>query len=252
MIEIIKILFYVCYANFKNIMKIKNLTIIGIIIAIFVFIVSIYINFDLVVNVRTYTDQNLSYVAEMKENQLRLDVTLNQWLDVKTGLSTRALQPIQTKTTKLIQAMERHIHLFEFSLKDMNRVSLNRHQKAIDELQSMLIDLTTRLDELSLSISNEDVDQASLVYTNITNQVDAVKVRYDVMNKVVVRDLSLLINFAFALILFVLVILVFGMIRFVYFQIPYIVNSLTDLADKHYHQSQKKQKPFFIEKNIHG
>ena len=75
-------------------MKIKNLTIIGIIIAIFVFVVSIYINFDLVVNVRTYTDQNLSYVAEMKENQLRLDVTLNQWLDVKTGLSTRALQPI--------------------------------------------------------------------------------------------------------------------------------------------------------------
>ena len=63
-------------------MKIKNLTIIGIIIAIFVFVVSIYINFDLVVNVRTYTDQNLSYVAEMKENQLRLDVTLNQWLDV--------------------------------------------------------------------------------------------------------------------------------------------------------------------------
>jgi len=72
------------------------------------------------------------------------------------------------------------------------------------------------------------------------------------MNKVVIRDLSLLINFAFALILFVLAVLVFGMIRFVYFQIPYIVNSLTDLADKHYHQSQKKQKPFFIEKNIHG
>ena len=253
MIEIIKILFYVCYAKLKNIMKIKNLTIIGIIIAIFVFIVSIYINFNLVVNVRSYTDQNLNHVEEMKENQLRLDVTLNQWLDVKTGLSTRALQPIQTKTTKLIQAMERHIHLFEFSLKDMNRVSLNRHQKAIDELQSMLIDLTTRLDELSLSISNEDVDQASLVYTNITNQVDAVKVRYDEMNKVVVRDLSLLINFAFALILFVLAILVFGMIRFVYFQIPYMVKSLTNLADKHYHQSLKRPKPFFIEeKNIHG
>lgn len=125
----------------QELMKIKNLTIIGIIIAIFVFVVSIYINFDLVVNVRTYTDQNLNHVEEMKENQLRLDVTLNQWLDVKTGLSTRTLQPIQTQTTKLIQAMERHIHLFEFSLKGMNRVSLNRHQKAIDELQDMLIDL---------------------------------------------------------------------------------------------------------------
>lgn len=237
----------------QELMKIKNLTIIGIIIAIFVFVVSIYINFDLVVNVRTYTDQNLNHVEEMKENQLRLDVTLNQWLDVKTGLSTRTLQPIQTQTTKLIQAMERHIHLFEFSLKDMNRVSLNRHQKVIDELQSMLINSRTRLDELSLSISNEDVDQASLVYTNITNQVDAVKVRYDEMNKVVVRDLSLLINFAFALILFVLAILVFGMIRFVYFQIPYMVKSLTNLADKHYHQSLKGPKPFFIEeKNIHG
>ncbi len=188
----------------------------------------------------------------MKENQLRLDVSLSQWFDVKNRLSTRPIEPIQTQATKLIQAMERHIHLFEFSLKDMNRISLNRHQKAIDELQSMLNELRTKLDELSVFISDEDVLQANLVYTNITNQVDAVRIRYDMMNKVVIRDLSLLINFAFALILFVLAVLVFGMIRFVYFQIPYIVNSLTDLADKHYHQSQKKQKPFFIEKNIHG
>jgi virulence-associated protein VapD len=206
----------------------------------------------LVVNVRNYTDQNLNHVEEMKENQLRLDVSLSQWFDVKNRLSTRPIEPIQTQATKLIQAMERHIHLFEFSLKDMNRISLNRHQKAIDELQSMLNELRTKLDELSVFISDEDVLQANLVYTNITNQVDAVRIRYDMMNKVVIRDLSLLINFAFALILFVLAVLVFGMIRFVYFQIPYIVNSLTDLADKHYHQSQKKQKPFFIEKNIHG
>ena len=98
-------------------MKIKTLTIIGILIATFVFVVSIYINFDLVVNVRKYTEQNQNHVDEIKEQQLRLDVSLNQWLDVKINQSTRPIEPIQTQTTKLIQALKRQIHLFEYNLR---------------------------------------------------------------------------------------------------------------------------------------
>lgn len=234
-------------------MKIKTLTIIGIIIATFVFVVSIYINFDLVVNVRYYTDQNLNHVENLKESQLRLDVSLNQWLDVKNGLSTRSIEPIQSQAATLIQAMKGQINQFDASLEDMNRVSLNRHQTATNEIKSMIIVLNTKLDELVTHLSNEDVAQSNAVYINITNQVNAIKIRYDQMNRVVVTDLSLLINFTFGLVLIVLAILIFGMVRFVYFQIPYMVKSLTNLADKHYHQSLKKPKPFFIEEeNIHG
>lgn len=234
-------------------MKIKTLTIIGILIATFVFVVSIYINFDLVVNVRKYTEQNQNHVDEIKEQQLRLDVSLNQWLDVKINQSTRPIEPIQTQTTKLIQALKRQIHLFEYNLKDMNRVSLNRHKRTIDDIQSMLEQLNLNLDALGTQLSAENVAKASDIYIEITDQVNSIKVRYAQMNAVVVRDLSLLINIAFGLLLAVFGLLIFGLVRFVYFQIPYMVNSLTNLADKHYNLSLKQPKPFFVEeKNIHG
>lgn len=234
-------------------MKIKTLTIISIIIASLIFVVSIYINFDLVVNVRKYTEQNLNHVEEMKFTQLRMDVSLNQWLDVKNKQSTRPIEPIQDQANELIQTMERRTELFDDSLREMNRVSIQRHKIAITELQAMLSELRDKLDVLVTHITQENVAEVSQVYTEITDQVEAIKVRYAKMNEIIVMDLSLLINIAFGFLIVVFAFLIFGLVRFVYFQIPYMVTSLTNIADKHYHQALKQPKPFFIEeKNIHG
>lgn len=234
-------------------MKIKTLTIIGITIAVFIFIGSIYVNFDLVVNVRYYTERNQNHVEELIEDQLRLDVSLNQWFDVKNKLSIRLLEPIQNQASQRMQSMQTQIIHFKTSLDEMNRVSIKRHQVAITELKGMLTQLSEDLDTFHAYITSEDVISASASYISITRQATAIQDRYIQMNSVVVNDLSLLINIAFVMMLIVLAILVFGMVRFVYFQIPYMVTSLTNLADKHYHQSLTKPKPFFIEEqNIHG
>ena len=63
-------------------MKIKNLTITALIISFFIIITSIYVNFDLVVNVRFYVDKNNELVESLNENQLRLETPIQQLKDI--------------------------------------------------------------------------------------------------------------------------------------------------------------------------
>ncbi|MHB8097628.1 MAG: hypothetical protein ACYDEI_08275, partial [Erysipelotrichaceae bacterium] len=63
-------------------MKIKDLTITALIISFLIIITSIYVNFDLVVNVRFYVDKNNELVESLKENKLRLETPIQQLKDI--------------------------------------------------------------------------------------------------------------------------------------------------------------------------
>lgn len=233
-------------------MKIKTLTLIGIVIASLVFIVSIYVNFDLVVNVRYYTDLNQRTVENIAEHRLQLDLPMELWLDVQHGTSLRPIEPIQTQANEIISSMRNQISLFKRSLSDMNRISLNRHSNTIAVFQTELDQLDNALVVLVDQILSDDVLGTQNSNIDIRSRIGLIQTRYESMNRDILNDLSLVINFIFLLLLIVLATLAFGMIRFVYFQIPYMVKGLTNLADKHYGEELRKPRPFFTEEqDIH-
>ena len=90
------------------------------------------------------------------------------------------------------------------------------------------------------------------------NEIDelilSIEEDYDKLNRVILNDLTIVLNTIFVLLLIIVSILFFGLIRFVYFQIPYIVKGLSMLGDKQYDNHELKiPRPFFIEeKNIHN
>jgi len=241
----------ICYIVYIH-MKIKTLTLIGIIIASMVFIVSIYVNFDLVVNVRYYSDLNQRTVGELTEHRLKLDLPLELWLDVHNGTSHRPIEPIETQANEIITSMRNQITLFKSDLVDLNRISLNRHSITIELFQTELIQLDNALSNLIVQISNKDAVGTQNANNDINFRMDSIQDRYEDLNKDILNDLSLVINVNFVLLLIVLSILSFGMIRFVYFQIPYMVKGLTNLADKRYDAELQKPRPFFTEElDIH-
>jgi HD-GYP domain-containing protein (c-di-GMP phosphodiesterase class II) len=233
-------------------MKIKQLTLSGILLAVFIFITAFYVNFDLVPNVRKYTEQNQSIVENLTEHKIRLDLPLTQWLDVQNGLSHRPLAPIENEAVALISGMRNQVQLFKNSLAEMNRISVYRHQATIDIFQLELNQLESDLDFLILRIRDTNLTGTQQSREIISDRIENLRIRYAALNQVIVMDLSVVLNTMIGLMMGILLILMFGLIRFVYFQIPYMVTGLTRLADRNYTATLKKPLPFFIEEqNIH-
>ena len=241
-------------------MKIRNLTITALIISVFIIITSIYVNFDLVVNVRFYVDKNNELVESLKENKLRLETPIQQLKDINEySRTTISIAIIRDDIMDIIDSMQSDSLELKNNLVTMNDVSLNRHNSSIQLISSKLLKLQINLDEVQFLLNqnmvlNEMLDSSQESRNEIDELILSIENDYDTLNRVILNDLSIVLNIIFILLLVVVSVLFFGLIRFVYFQIPYIVRGLTMLGDKQYDNKDLKiPTPFFVEeKNIHN
>jgi len=241
-------------------MKIKNLTITALIISFLIIITSIYVNFDLVANVRFYVDKNNELVESLKENKLRLETPIQQLKDINEySRTTVSIAIIRENIMDIIDSMQSDSLHLKNNLSTMNDISLKRHNTAIQLISSKLLNLQINLDKVQFLLNqnmvlNEMLDVSSESRSQIDELILSIENEYDTLNRVILSDLSIVLNTMFLFLLLVVAILSFGMIRFVYFQIPYIVKGLTMLGDKQYdNQGLKIPTPFFEEeKNIHN
>lgn len=241
-------------------MKIRNLTITALIISVFIIITSIYVNFDLVVNVRFYVDKNNELVESLKENKLRLETPIQQLKDINEySRTTVSIAIIRDDIMDIIDSMQSDSLELKNNLVTMNDVSLNRHNSSIQLISSKLLKLQINLDEVQFLLNqnmvlNEMLDTSQESRNEIDELILSIENDYDTLNRVILNDLSIVLNIIFILLLVVVSVLFFGLIRFVYFQIPYIVRGLTMLGDKQYDNKDLKiPTPFFVEeKNIHN
>ena len=241
-------------------MKIKDLTITALIISFLIIITSIYVNFDLVVNVRFYVDKNNELVESLKENKLRLETPIQQLKDINEYSSTTvSIAMIRDDIMDIIESMQKDSLELKNNLVTMNKVSLNRHNAAIQLISSKLLKLQINLDEVQFLLNqnmvlNEMLDTSQESRNEIDELILSIENDYDTLNRVILTDLSIVLNTMFILLLIVVFVLFFGLIRFVYFQIPYIVKGLAMLGDKQYDDKGLKiPTPYFVEeKNIHN
>lgn len=240
-------------------MKIKNLTIIALIISFFIIITAVYVNFDLVVNVRFYVDKNNELVDSLKINELKLETPVQQLKDINEySRTTVSIALIKNEISDIIDKMQDNSLELKNNLSTMNDISIRRHNNAIQDLSSKLLQLQLNLDKVQF-LMNQNVVLNEMLLTSedsrmkISDLIGDIDSNYTNLNRSILNDLSIVLNTMFISLLVVVGVLFFGLIRFVYFQIPYIVQGLTMLGDKKYdNESLRIPKPFFIEeKNIH-
>lgn len=241
-------------------MKIKNLTIVAIILSFLIILTSIYVNFDLVVNVRFYVDKNNVLVEQINEDNLKLQIPVQKLKDINEYSRTSvSIAIIKDNAMDLIDSMQSVSLELKNNLATMNDISLKRHNAAVQTISSKLLQLQINLDQVQFVMNqnmllNEMLDTSDENLMLISELIDEIDQDYDDLNLVILNDLTIVLNTMFILLLIVVASLFFGLIRFVYFQIPYIVKGLNMLGDKQYHnETLKIPTPIFVEeKEIHN
>lgn len=241
-------------------MKIKNLTITALIISFLIILTSIYVNFDLVVNVRFYVDKNNMLVEQINEDNLKLQIPVQKLKDINEYSRTSvSIAIIKDNAMDLIDSMQSVSLELKNNLATMNDISLKRHNAAVQTISSKLLQLQINLDQVQFVMNqnmllNEMLDTSDENLMLISELIDEIDQDYDDLNLVILNDLTIVLNTMFILLLIVVASLFFGLIRFVYFQIPYIVKGLNMLGDKQYHnETLKIPTPIFVEeKEIHN
>lgn len=240
-------------------MKIKNLTIVALIVSFFIIVTAIYVNFDLVANVRFYVDQNDELVDRLNEGKLKLETPIQQLKDINEyARTTVSVAIIKDELSDLIEEMQSDTLDLKNNLNIMNEISIKRHNEGIQAISAKLLQLQINLDKIQFFINqnmvlSEMLDSSLETRKDINQLILDIDKDYSNLNQVILSDLSIVLNVIFISLLSIVGLLFFGLIRFVNFQIPYIVNGLTMLGDKQYdNQRLNIPKPFFIEeKNIH-
>lgn len=240
-------------------MKIKNLTIVALIVSFFIIVTAIYVNFDLVANVRFYVDQNDELVDRLNEGKLKLETPIQQLKDINEyARTTVSVAIIKDELSDLIEEMQSDSLDLKNNLNIMNEISIKRHNEGIQAISAKLLQLQINLDKIQFFINqnmvlSEMLDSSLETRKDINQLILDIDKDYSNLNQVILSDLSIVLNVIFISLLSIVGLLFFGLIRFVNFQIPYIVNGLTMLGDKQYdNQRLNTPKPFFIEeKNIH-
>ena len=240
-------------------MKIKNLTIVALIVSFFIIVTAIYVNFDLIANVRFYVDQNDELVDRLNEGKLKLETPIQQLKDINEyARTTVSVAIIKDELSDLIEEMQSDSLDLKNNLNIMNEISIKRHNEGIQAISAKLLQLQINLDKIQFFINqnmvlSEMLDSSLETRKDINQLILDIDKDYSNLNQVILSDLSIVLNVIFISLLSIVGLLFFGLIRFVNFQIPYIVNGLTMLGDKQYdNQRLNIPKPFFIEeKNIH-
>jgi len=241
-------------------MKIKNLTIVALILSFLIILTSIYVNFDLVVNVRFYVDKNNVLVEQINEDNLKLQIPVQKLKDINEYSRTSvSIAIIKDNAMDLIDSMQSVSLELKNNLATMNDISLKRHNAAVQTISSKLLQLQINLDQVQFVMNqnmllNEMLDTSDENLMLISELIDEIDQDYDDLNLVILNDLTIVLNTMFILLMVVVASLFFGLFRFVYFQIPYIVKGLNMLGDKQYHnETLKIPTPIFVEeKEIHN
>lgn len=241
-------------------MKIKNLTIVALILSFLVILTSIYVNFDLVLNVRFYVDKNNELVEKINEDRLKLEIPIQKLKDINEYSRTSvSIAIIKDNVMDIIDSMQSTSLELKNNLSTMNDISIKRHNASVQKISSKLLQLQINLDQVQFVMNqnmllNDMLDTSDNNRRIISELINEIKLDYDELNSVILSDLTIVLNTMFILLMIVIVSLFFGLIRFVYFQIPYIVKGLNMLGDKHYNNEELKiPTPFFVEeKDIHN
>lgn len=237
-------------------MKLKSIATIGLIIAVFFTISSIYVNFDLVPNINSYTQLSRELTNRLSNNSNTLSSSIES-LDIASQTDNdffiAFLQEQKGVLSSYNQRMVETLAELDTTLSEINTISIGRHaslinlmRNDIDEIKSLSVELSS-----ALSISQNEYGNLKLIVSRVQSFTDNIDSRINLLNKRIISDMTLLLNITVIILIIIIGILLFGVFQLVNHLLPNIIKSLRVInSSEILSESIPTIKPYYNEAEI--
>jgi response regulator RpfG family c-di-GMP phosphodiesterase len=212
-------------------MKLKSIAKIGLVIAVFFVVSALFINFDLVPNINTFTETSRSLVNDLSEQSNAINISVNA-LDIASqtdevffiNFLNEQVSYLNAYNSKLFETLD----TLELTLIEINQTSINRHSTLIN---TMLVDINKMIDlstELKMTLASDTMtfDNLQLVVSDIQTSLNNVDSNVDLLNRRIIQDMTTLLNVTVVILIGIIIILLFGVFHLVNHLLPNIIKSL--------------------------
>lgn len=212
-------------------MKLKSIAKIGLIIAVFFVVSALFINFDLVPNINTFTETSRNLVNDLSEQSNAINISVNA-LDIASqtdevffiNFLNEQVIHLTNYNSKLIETL----NSLEVTLIEINRISINRHSALINSMLTDINKITTLSSSLDMVLSSDSMtfDNLQLVVTDIRTNLNNIDTNVDLLNNRIIQDMTTLLNFTVIILISIITILLIGVFHLVNHLLPNIIKSL--------------------------
>lgn len=237
----------------------------GVLVGVIVYIILVLIiNFFFVPSIKNSTNKSNLDVQNINEKILEMNLPIrvllniqNQVISDPTNLENQnlldAFDSNLSKLQLLSSDIENSISLLEKDLNKFDQLTLKIYHNEINDIFMNINDTRLQIDAFSsLMVDGNmeiiNLEQMTSLESLIIEEVEHLKVMNNTFNNNIINTSTWIANLLFAGMILVLLLLSFGIYKFILFDQKFILDSFKQLSDKNYDfKSLPKYNPIFAE-----
>jgi HD-GYP domain-containing protein (c-di-GMP phosphodiesterase class II) len=212
-------------------MKLKAIARIGLIISIFFVVASLFVNFDLVPNINSFTEQSRILVDNLSNQSNALSSSIDA-LDVASQSSSEFFDAFLNEQKQILSMNNSNLlntlKQLESLLIEIDRISIGRHSILI---KKMLTDIS-EINASSLHLGQEllvlehETGKLNPLISSISLTSESINSSVNLLNTRIIQDMTVLLNVTVITLIGIITILLFGVFQLVNHLLPNIITSL--------------------------
>lgn len=212
-------------------MKLKNIATVGLIIALFFIVAALFINFDLVPNINSFTEVSRTQMNELSTQSNEIGLATNALSIAYQTDPTFYNTILDEQQSQLIlnsQSLEASLNALNTTLTDIDRISIGRHARLINDMLEKIDTLNNLNEQLNVVTSTPTLSINALVRLNqdIKASVLSIDANVNLLNNRIIQDMTVLLNVTVIMLITIIMILLFGVFQLVNHLLPNIITSL--------------------------
>lgn len=217
-------------------MKLKNIATVGLIIALFFIVAALFINFDIVPNINSFTEVSRTQMNELSTQSNEIGLATNALsIAYQTDLTffNTILNEQQSHLLFISQNLEVSLNALESTLIDIDRISIGRHARLINDMLEE-IDILNKLNEqlnVTSSTSTLSINALTRLSQDIKTSVLSIDTNVNLLNNRIIQDMTVLLNVTVIMLIGIIMILLFGVFQLVNHLLPNIITSLKIISN---------------------
>ena len=234
-------------------MKLKNIATVGLIIALFFIVAALFINFDLVPNINSFTEVSRSQMNELSTQSNEISLATNALsiaYQTDPVFYNSILNEQRTQLLLSSQNLSESLIALNTTLIDIDRISIGRHARLINDMLEKIDTLNNLNEQLNVVTSTPTLSINALVRLNqdMKASVLSIDANVNLLNNRIIQDMSVLLNVTVIMLIGIIMILLFGVFQLVNHLLPNIITSLKIISSADVlHETIPVIKPFYSE-----
>lgn len=234
-------------------MKLKNIATVGLIIALFFIVAALFINFDLVPNINSFTEVSRTQMNELSTQSNEIGLATNALsiaYQTDPVFYNSILKEQRTQLLLSSQNLSESLIALNTTLIDIDRISIGRHARLINDMLEKIDTLNNLNEQLNVVTSTPTLSINALVRLNqdMKASVLSIDANVNLLNNRIIQDMSVLLNVTVNMLIGIIMILLFGVFQLVNHLLPNIITSLKIISSADVlHETIPVIKPYYSE-----